>query len=197
MTPCVDIQRRLVTKGNYEWGDCSTSVDAQEDLLPRATVSEMSVPQVPMAREALSPKETVSEVIVRHVSMPQEAFSQREIVSVPQVSMPREASSPRETANEVIVPHVSMPREANWRPAIVVGEGIEREKIDKRSVRPNEKKKTKQKQKNDKSKAKQKSKHSVSERSDSVTSSLFCFFLFEILIFIWNTEFQEFDLMKP
>lgn len=75
--------------------------------------------------------------------MPQEALSQREIVSVPQVSMPREASSPRETVNEVIVPHVSMPREANWRPAIVVGEGMEREKIDKRSVRQNEKKKKK------------------------------------------------------
>ena len=60
--------------------------------------------------------------------MPQEALSQREIVSVPQVSMRREASSPRETVNEVIVSHVSMPREANWRPAIVVGEGMEREK---------------------------------------------------------------------
>ena len=59
------------------------------------------------------------------------------------------------------------------------------------------KKEKKLKQNNDKSKAKQKSKHSVSEISDSVTSSLFCFFLLEILIFIWNTEFQEFDLMKP
>lgn len=42
-------------------------------------MSEMSVPQVPMAREALSPKEIVSEVSVPHLSMPQEALSQREM----------------------------------------------------------------------------------------------------------------------
>ena len=133
----------------------------REASSPRETMSEAIVVQVSMPErtccqgqlwvrwvfhrcwwpEALSPKESVSEVSVPHVSMPQEALSQREIVSVRQVSMPRVASSPRETVNEVIVPHVSMPREANWRPAIVVGEGIEREKIDKRSVRQNEKKK--------------------------------------------------------
>lgn len=74
----------------------------------------------------------------------------------------------------------------DWRPAIVVGEGIEREKNRWTFCLTKWKKKSEKRkiQNNDKSKTKQKSKHSVNERSDSVTSSLFCF------LSVWNSHFH-------